>query len=69
MTINYKSWEQQMHDKYSDMYNHYYNNSGTIAVSNIHSGPSFSSQFECDEWSRYVQARKSGTIKCPYCGK
>jgi len=66
MTINYKSWEQQMHDKYGDMYKYYYENAHTTLGN---SGPSFSSQFECDEWSRYVQARKSGTIKCPYCGK
>ena len=61
-------WEKQMHEKYSDMYNHYYNN-GTIAVSNVWSGPSFTSQLQCDEWASYVEGRQNGTIKCPCCGK
>ena len=63
------NYEKEMHEKYSDMYNHYYNNNGTIAVSNVHLGPSFTSQLQCDEWSTYVQGRQNGTIKCPHCGK
>lgn len=65
------NWEKQMHEKYSDMYNHYYNNNNnvTTSVSNIHTGPSFSSQLQCDEWASYVRMREEGSIKCPCCGK
>lgn len=56
-----------MHDKYSDMYNYYYNNNGRTTSG--FSGPSFSSQYEAQEWFNYCNARANGTIKCPYCGK
>lgn len=59
------NYEKEMHEKYSDMYNYYYN---TPTITNIH-GPSFSSQWQCDEWSNYVEGRKNGTIKCPCCNK
>ncbi len=58
------NWEQEMHAKYSTMYNYYYN---TPTITNF--GPSFSSQWQCDEWASYVQMRKEGSIKCPCCGK
>ena len=67
MTINYKSWEQQMHDKYSEMYEYYHGNSYTNTM--YSSGPSFSSQYEAQEWVNYCNGRANGTIKCPYCGK
>ena len=59
-----------MHDKYSDMYNYYYNNgynNGTTTSG--FSGPSFSSQYEAQEWVNYCNGRANGTIKCPYCNK
>ena len=58
------NWEQEMHEKYSDMYNHFYR---TPTITNF--GPSFSSQWQCDEWASYVRMRKEGSIKCPCCGK
>ena len=61
-------WEKQMHEKYSDMYNHYYNNNNGATTSGFN-GPSFSSQLQCDEWASYVEGRQNGTIKCPCCGK
>ena len=61
--------KQQMHEKYSDMYNHYYNKNGTISVSNVYAGPTFTSQLQCDEWASYVEGRQNGTIKCPCCNK
>jgi len=62
------NWEQQMHAKYSDMYNYYYK-TPTIAVGFNTNGPSFSSQWQCDEWASYVRMREEGSIKCPCCGK
>ena len=58
------NWEQQMHAKYSTMYNYYYN---TPTITNF--GPSFSSQWQCDEWAQYVKMREEGSITCPCCGK
>jgi len=52
------TWEQQMHAKYSDIYNYYYN---TPTITNTF-GPSFSSQWQCDEWASYVKMRKEGSI-------
>jgi hypothetical protein len=57
-------WEQQMHGKYSTMYNYYYK---TPTITGH--GPSFSSQWQCDEWAQYVKMREEGSIKCPCCGK
>ena len=62
------NWEQEMHEKYSDMYNHFYR-TPTISVAGTITGPSFSSQWECNEWANYVEGRQNGTIKCPCCGK
>ena len=62
------NWEQEMHDKYGDMYNHFYR-TPTISVAGTITGPSFSSQRECNEWAYYVDGRENVTIKCPCCGK
>ena len=61
------NWEQEMHEKYSDMYNYYYNNNGQTTSG--YNGPAFSSQLQCNEWANYVEGRQNGTIKCPCCGK
>ena len=62
------NWEQEMHEKYSDMYNYYYNNNNGQTTSG-YNGPAFSSQLQCNEWANYVEGRQNGTIKCPCCGK
>ena len=62
------NWEQEMHDKYNDMYNHFYRNP-TISVAGTIIGPTFSSQLQCDEWASYVRMREEESIKCPCCGK
>ena len=64
---NHKEWEEQMHLKWSSLYEEYYGNKNNTVMHS--SGPSFGSQLESSEFAHYVSMRQSGAIKCPCCGK